>query len=408
MNKVRTQTTTWKPTIAIVGGGPAALVMAIALARRGLSSTVFERDAHPEIAPRFNPDRSYTIDITGHGAKALRYIEATHEFDQRLIPFKGIKAPGHVTEEWTEPGWTGSRGDILRALLALIEGQYPDFVRLEYNSHVDAVDVYAGTLKLTRQEQTVAWNFDLVIGGDGAGSVVRKAMTEQVAGFSVTQGSIPNYATMLELDRVGDRLDPSYLYMLSPHPPCVAGAINGTNGPSEPRWFCMVGSGRKRSFASADEVRRFFRSSPRVLEMASDKAIEAFAGRECYHIGRSLTCSQLYGGKAVLLGDAASPFPPIGQGVNAAMESAMQLDLCLAASGDGLEQALQRYNAAWKPEAEAVSWISEKMMLGNPLHLLRGAVTTRLGLSVFGQAKRSDVPYSQVRRDAERRWPLWA
>jgi thioredoxin reductase len=53
------------PTIALVGGGPAALVAAIALARRGIRTSVFERDTHPEIAPRFNPDRSYTIDISG-------------------------------------------------------------------------------------------------------------------------------------------------------------------------------------------------------------------------------------------------------------------------------------------------------------------------------------------------------
>jgi len=78
-------------SIAFVGGGPASLVAAIALARRGVPSTVFERDTHPEAAPRFNPDRSYTIDISGHGYRALRHIEACPCFDERLITFKGIK-----------------------------------------------------------------------------------------------------------------------------------------------------------------------------------------------------------------------------------------------------------------------------------------------------------------------------
>ncbi|HYN07029.1 MAG TPA: NAD(P)-binding protein [Vicinamibacterales bacterium] len=67
---------TTDPRIALVGGGPASLVAAIGLARRGIRTSVFERDAHPEIAPRFNPDRSYTIDISGHGLKALRHIDA--------------------------------------------------------------------------------------------------------------------------------------------------------------------------------------------------------------------------------------------------------------------------------------------------------------------------------------------
>ena len=110
--------------IAIVGAGPSGLVLAIALARRGIRTTVFERDAHPEVAPRFNPDRSYTIDISGHGLRALRHIDACSSFDDRLIRFKGLKIPGGRTSAWTLPGWTGSRGDILRALMALAEEKH--------------------------------------------------------------------------------------------------------------------------------------------------------------------------------------------------------------------------------------------------------------------------------------------
>ena len=47
-------TTKKQADIAMVGGGPAALVAAIALARRGLRTTVFEREAHPLVAARFN------------------------------------------------------------------------------------------------------------------------------------------------------------------------------------------------------------------------------------------------------------------------------------------------------------------------------------------------------------------
>src|SRR5437867_13354403 len=89
--------------IAISGGGPAALVLAVALARRGIPTTVFEREAHPQVAPRFNPDRSYTIDISGHGFRALRHIDACSYFDDRLFPFKGLKVPGGATKESPAP-----------------------------------------------------------------------------------------------------------------------------------------------------------------------------------------------------------------------------------------------------------------------------------------------------------------
>src|SRR3712207_3597880 len=134
--------------IAIVGGGPAGLVAAIALARRGISTTVLERDAHPESSPRFNPDRSYTIDISGHGLRALRHIDASSYFDDRLIRFKGLKLPGGATEELTMPGWTGSRGDILRALMAIVTEKHRELVRFEFETRVNAVDVHAGAVTL--------------------------------------------------------------------------------------------------------------------------------------------------------------------------------------------------------------------------------------------------------------------
>jgi 2-polyprenyl-6-methoxyphenol hydroxylase-like FAD-dependent oxidoreductase len=389
------------------------LVAAIALARRGVRTTVFERDAHPEVAPRFNPERSYTIDISGHGLRALRHIDACSYFDERLIPFKGLKIVGGGTEEWTLPGWTGSRGDILRALMALVEEKYREWVACEFECRVNEVDIQAGTLTYASQSDVAATKqFDFIIGGDGAGSVVRKAMLEQIAGFTVETKSFPNYCTMIELDRVGDRMDKNYLHGLSVRPFCVAGAIKGDHESDTSRWFCAVGTKAKQEFSSAEEARRFFRERiPRVLELTSDEKIAAFAQRTCYHIGQTLTCSQLHGGKAVLLGDAAAAFPPIGQGVNAAMESAMMLDLCIGQVGSSptkLLEAAKLYNTRWKPEADAVSWMSVKSLFENRLHMLRANITMKLGLCIFSQAKSVDIPYSEVRRKAERLWPLWA
>jgi hypothetical protein len=67
-------------------------------------------------------------DITGHGLRPLRHIDATSYFDARMLAFKGIHYQGKVVDEWTEPGWTGSRGDIVRALTAPIIDHYQDHV----------------------------------------------------------------------------------------------------------------------------------------------------------------------------------------------------------------------------------------------------------------------------------------
>jgi kynurenine 3-monooxygenase len=399
-------------TVAILGAGPSGLVLAIALARRGLSSTVFERDVHPDAAPRFNPDRSYTIDISGHGLKALRHIDACSEFDDRMIRFKGLKIPGGGTEEWTLPGWTGSRGDILRALMAVLE-KYGDLVTMEFETPVESADTLSGSLTVApKSGPPMTRTFDLIVGADGAGSTIRAALRDQIPGFTVTAKSFPNYCTMIELDKVGNLLDKNYLHGLSTSPFCVAGAIKGDEGSLSARWFCAIGTKKHIEFPSAEEARRFLQERcPRVLEFTGDKQVEAFAKRTCYHIGRSLNCSQFHGGKAVLIGDAAAPYPPIGQGVNGAMESAMTLDQCISEAGnlpDRLPVAAARYTGAWKPEADAVSWISERSLFENRLHAVRALATEKLGLSIFAQAKSAEIPYSEVRRKAERLWPLWA
>ena len=395
--------------IAIVGGGPAGLVTAIALARRGIRTTVFERDAHPEVAPRFNPDRSYTIDITGHGLRALRYIDATSYFDARMLPFKGIQFHGKVVQDWPEPGWTGSRGDIVRSLMAPIAERHEKEVEFEFETRVTDVDIHTGVLSYALpggQEGTR--QFDLIVGADGAGSVVRRAMQRQLPDFTIETSSIPNYVTMIALDRLDDQMDRRYLQALSIRHFYVAGAIPGDQGPGSQRWFCAIGTNRPLELSSAEEARAFFEETcPQILELASNESIAAFADRVCYHVGQSLTCSQLHGGRAALIGDAAAPFPPVGQGVNAAMESATVLDGFLGAAGPDLVSAAARYDAAWKPEADAVAWISQRFLFGNPANTLRSVVSGIFGLNLADLAKSSQTPYSQVKAKAERFGPLW-
>ncbi len=396
--------------IAIVGGGPAGLVTAIALARRGIRTTVFERDSHPEEAQRFNPDRSYSIDITGHGLRALKYIDATSYFDARMLGFKGIQHRGRVVQEWSKPGWTGSRGDILRALMDVITEIFPRDVGFEFQCRVSSVDVHTGALTYrTSDREAATRQFDLIIGADGAGSVVRQSMQDQVKGFSVEAKSIPNYVTMIELDRVGDQLDKNYLQALSIRHFIVAGAINGEQGRENPRWFCAVGADHEQVFSSTDEAQHFFQDNcSQILQLASDEAVAAFAQRRCYHIGQMLSCSQLHGGRAVLIGDAGAPFPPIGQGVNAAMESAIVLDRCVGEAGTKLLEAAALYNTTWKPEADAVSWISEQTLFEKPLNTLRSLVTMAIGQNVVDQAKSAEMSYSEVRQKAKRLGILWS
>jgi hypothetical protein len=90
------------------------------------------------------------------------------------------------------------------------------------------------------------------------------------------------------------------------------------------------------------------------------------------------------------------------------MESAAVLDDFLGEPGVDPREAAARYSAAWKPESDAVTWISERVLFDNPLNTLRSTVTMALGVNAVGQAKSGTTPYSEVREKGPKLGPLWA
>lgn len=402
-----------RPSVLIIGGGPSGLVLAHALARRNtLDVTVVERDPNPFECPT-TTDRSYTIDITGHGLKAIRYIECVEALDEHLIRFRGVRAlrPLRRDVPWEEKGWTGSRGDILRVLLSTLEARYPGRIAFRWETEVDRLDAVRGEVQIGDALES----FDWVVGCDGAGSLTRGALEQGIPDFTTEKVSLPNYCTMIALDRDTGDLDPEFLYVMNAHPFTVAGAVNGRDK-SDPQWFCMVGFNHEHRFGSdcckaaagepVDAAKQYLERHTDMLPYVSEAELERFVERQCHHIGKAVKCSALHGGKTVMLGDAASAFPPIGQGVNAAMESAMVLDQAIEACGGGhraeqLLEAAELYTTRWKPEVDAALWIATRWTFSNVRMSAKMMVAELLGRNVLSQAKHME--YSEVYRQAQKR-----
>jgi len=403
--------------IAIIGAGPAGLTCGLALARRGIDITIVERgDNHLEAAT-YNPNRSYTIDITGHGKKAADHVGATKRFDQDLIRFRGLKyalpawtnrAPNKtMTEAYPRQGWTGSRGDICRVLQAELCQVNSPYTRLLFSTEAHLIDPQKGMLLLESSDNKISHEetFDMIIGCDGGGSVTRSSLQQFDPSFSVSSMDLGNHSIMLHLDQHLDELNPEYLYVHAVRPvAAVTGAINGPNGPKDPRWFCQLGFSGFRSFASADEAKKFLiQTQPLLLRYASPARISEFSQRDCLATGKSKRCSSLVSGRVVLLGDAGAPVPPIGQGVNAAMESAMVLDQCLALAqeqGSGpdaiVAQAQAHFLTRWTPEADALREIALTVDLSKNYTSKRLLLAGVLGYSGVANAKKEELSYQEA------------
>lgn len=405
------------PNIAIIGAGPAGLILAVSLARRGIPSVIFEAMDDPSKLEKFNPSRSYAIDITGHGLKALRHIYAVEDFDRKLIPFNGLKVNGKVVDRWDEPGWIASRGDIVTTLTEIATGRYSDYIDIRFNQRLKGVDVHAGSLELedtNSGETKPAGPYSLVVAADGGGSVAREQAEAQDKDYVLTREDTGYFFKMLAMDQNTEQLDKNYLEILSKKTMMAAGAINGPGGQDDPLWFSAVAYREDKRYANAAAVKAdMSKRCPGVLPFCSDEALEAFAQLPAQNIGRITSASQLYAGRVVFLGDAAISYPPIGQGINGAMESAMVLDQALQRHAEDLDStaavkaALQSYSEAWLPETRAVSWFGRKINQANPWHVFRALLLEVLRVGVLHNTKSSKMPYSEAQRKAKWLGPLW-
>jgi 2-polyprenyl-6-methoxyphenol hydroxylase-like FAD-dependent oxidoreductase len=409
-------------SIAILGAGPAGLTLALALSKRqeDITFMIFERAASHLEAAKYNPYRSYTIDITGHGIKAAKYVNVVDRFNEELICFKGIYFVSNPLKPiWDgkipSKGWTGSRGDICSVLLKELELRTTgSSSKIHFDSSVTSISVPTGCLTVEHHDglkkRELVYTFDLIVAADGGGSMARSAMQGSVPEFTVTSHELPNHSRMLHMDQNTGALDPGYLHVMG-LPPLflVAGAINGERGRDSPKWFCQVGTIGKREYASPEEAQRHVSQvCPSLLTYASDRAFADFSSRECMPTGKSKVCSSFASGRVVLLGDAAAPFPPVGQGVNAAMEGAIVLDQCigraLAASPQPpdlgtLARAALEYDRLWRDETGAMRAIAQELDFRQPLpSTLRAMAYALVGCSALQNSKDEVMPYSAALR----------
>jgi len=404
--------------IAIIGAGPAGLTIALALIRRGAGSvTIFEMNDDHSIAVILDPNRCYSIDITGHGYRAAEYVNVTSRFDKELISFLGLRYavppwlfrywPLYIPESYAGRGWIGSRGDICRALLAeLLSINDPD-AKILFKTRAELLDSKNGILRIYSADRGLTYDecFDLIVAADGAGSATRASLISQETAFSVSSVDLPDHSIMLQLDQNIDELNPRYLYIHAAYPvAAISGAINGPKGVTDPLWFCQLRSSSPFSFKSEEQVKVFLKKvHPLLLRHASVSSIAEVMCRQSYHIGKLKSCSSLVVDRVVFLGDAGAPIPPIGQGVNAAMESAIVLDQCLAQAQAQCPDPMSAVNLVqrlfierWEKETDALRQIAMTVDLSKSYSVRRLLLASLLGYSAVAMSKQGSLSYQQA------------
>ncbi len=298
--------------VAIVGGGPAGLVCAIALKAAGVETLL--------VAPEAGPDHRTTALLAG-SVTALTALGAWEACRPHAAPLSAIRIVDDTTRLIRAPEVLFSAAEIgleafgcnieNRHLLAALEARVAALAVPRISAAALAVE--AGDDAVSIVHAAGAARVRLAIGADGARSLCRAA-----AGIATKRRSYPQAALTLNLGHARPHHDTSTEF----HTP---------DGP-----FTLVPlPGRRSSLVCVlrpDDARRLAALDDAALAREIERRAHSLFGAMQVESGRGLfplaveTADRIASGRIALVGEAAHVVPPIGaQGLNLGLRDAVAI-----------------------------------------------------------------------------------
>jgi kynurenine 3-monooxygenase len=345
-------------SVNIVGAGLAGALLAVLLARRGLTVTLYERRPDPR---QTSPERGHSINLAlaSRGIRALERAGVMPQVAPLLIPMRGRmvhELSGKVAlqpygQRAHEVIYSVGRADLNRVLIEAALRHAP--VSVQFNQPCVAVDPEDNLLTLRSQAVPLA----PTIATDGAGSAVRGSLAaaglievrEEWLDHDYKEFTIPAVEGGAHaLEREALHIWPRGGFMLI--------ALPNTDGSFTATLF--LARHGERSFASLTSpeaaVEFFAREFPDALPLMPQLR-EEFTRHPQGQLGTVHSSPWHLGGKVLLLGDAAHAIVPFhGQGMNAAFEDCVALDELLDGGQDWAELFAQ-FEARRRPNAAAIA-----------------------------------------------------
>lgn len=349
----------------IVGAGMAGAFLALALGRQGHTVTVYERRPDPRVNAVHTT--SMNLGLSERGLKALERLGLREEITRHVMPMRGRLV--HDQDRSVRLSSYG-RGGILAIQrhdlgIQLIEAATRSSnVRFVFDTRCVGIDKDLPAADfVTEGGKAFTATSDVIVGADGAFSVVRKHMHrderadyhQEFLAWGWRELHIPAGADGRH--RMADdvfHLWPRGETMMFAHP-----NLDGSFTCS-----CVLPFEGPRSFdnlLTADDIESLFRTLfPDVLDLVPDVG-KMFLDQPTFKLVTTRTSPWQHDGKVVLIGDAChAVFPFLAQGMNAAFEDGLELADSFTAFPRDPRAALARFYDRRKPNTDALAEMSRQ------------------------------------------------
>jgi len=397
---------------AVVGGGPAGLLLAHRLLGDGAAVDVYEGRVDPRIDGAPAEGRAYALGLGLRGRTAIQSV------DERL--WQAVAEQGFGSDRFTlhlpfgafdlrkpdgsqEPSVLIYQTDLCAALLSELEARYGESGRLSvaHGTRVSSIDVAAGAIGVAGvdgedPQQLPQGAYDLVAGCDGVQSAVRAAMVAAAPTLGVETATLPGSLKVLRLPRMPAALAPNAVHLVlgagglaaflepTAHGVCAliswrgavtidAAADASSDGGGETKAAIDPAELSDAAEAQAMLMAAFptLRDALEAEEEGGPSAGAQFAAQRVSSASTVRCAAYHLSPRCVLLGDAAhSTGGASGQGCNSALQDAVVLaDALVAASSSpppsssaapssanrvDVPAALAAYSASRVPEGHAL------------------------------------------------------
>jgi len=380
--------------VTIIGAGLCGSLLSVILARRGIKTTVLERQADPR-TNEVPAGRSINLALSSRGIRALKYAGIFDRVEPLLMPMRGrLIHQGSEDPELQPYGqkdneiiFSVSRAELNKILIDTAETQHG--VRLQFRH--ETVSYYPEEAVLRVRDHDKACDYDVkaspIIAADGAGSVVRRAYgdsatigaSESLLGHGYKELTIP-------ADENGNFQLQNDVLHIWPRGGFMLIALPNPGGNFTLTLFYPNSGGEK--FAELDSetlAADFFAKHFADVIPLIDNLAATISNNPVGILG-TVRCKHWHDkGQVLLIGDAAHAVVPFhGQGMNLAFEDCVVLDLVLENPDADWETVFKVFETEQIANANAIAdmaldnYVEMRDRVRDPKYVLRKELSFEL------------------------------